>query len=722
VQLQAFKTAGKAALAAIALLATGGQGVEPLRPLKAVTPPRIDGRLDDEVWQQAPHVTGFKTFTPDFGILMADQTLVYLAYDRENLYFAFRCFDREPGKIKSSLTRRDNIRPDDWICINLDSFNDQQALYGFYVNPAGIQSDTRFAGGQEDDGIDLIWFSAGQIDSTGYALEVQIPFKSIRFAHSDPVEMGVIFERRVSRRSEQGTFPPLLPERGMSFQTQMHPVLFHDIKHYQLFELLPATTFSRQSELQNGKLSAEAGKFEGSVTTKYGLTSELILDGAYNPDFSQVESDAGRVDVNLRFAVFYPEKRPFFLEGNENFSFAGASNGDPLEALVYTRQIVDPLAGVNLSGKIGRKNFLASIHALDEVPAPLRQHPKDDKAYFGIVRYKRALRDDSYVGLIYTGREREHGFNRVFGGDGQIRLNQSSFMRFHAAGNLTKNEILNGEELEHAVGADYVYNTRNLDLNFGAQDLSQDFQTEAGYVTRTGVARVRAQAAPKFYPKNSFLRRVDLSVFSIQTRDKPSAEYETDNGGFLRFIFSRSASFTVTANYATEIFLRKFQTGGVRFSGNNQFNKHLSAQLSYRRGRAIFYPTPAQGYGNTASAQLTYQPSEQINATFNVSYADLFRAGDEAKLYSGTIVRARLTYQINKYLFFRGIVEHNEFNRDLAVDVLASFTYIPGTVFYLGYGSLYEKIRYDGNDYVVSDRFLQSRDGFFAKASYLWRL
>ncbi len=695
---------------------------EPLRPLKVQAPPQIDGKLDDAVWQQSPTVTGFKTYTPDYGIEMADQTVVYFAYDRENLYFAFRCFDREPHKIKSSITRRDNIRPDDWICINLDSFNDQQALYGFYVNPAGIQSDTRFAGGREDDGIDLIWYTAGQIDSAGYVIEVQIPFKSIRFAHKDPVEMGVIFERRVSRRSEQGTFPPLRPERGMSFQTQMHPMLFHDVKHYKLFELLPAGTFSQQSEAQQGNLSAAEEKFEGSVTTKYGITSEMILDGTYNPDFSQVESDAGQIDVNVRFALFYPEKRPFFLEGNENFSFAGAASGDPLEALVYTRQIVDPLAGINLSGKIGRKNFLASIQALDDVPPELRQHPEEERAYFNIVRYKRALNDDSFLGVIYTGRERQHGFNRVFGGDGQIRLNQSSFVRGHAVGNFTKNEAMHGDEFEHAAGADYVYNTRNLDVHLGAQDLSTGFQTEAGYVTRTGVSRARAEVVPKFYPQNFLVRRMEVRLFSIQTRDKPTAQYETDNGAALRFVFKRNTSLTLTASYATEIFTRKFQTGGISLSGSNQFSKHFSVSLAYRRGNAIFYPDTTQGYGNTASAQLTYQPSEKINATVNVNYADLFRETDREKLYSGTILRGRLTYQVNKYLFFRGILENDEFNYDLTSDFLASFTYIPGTVLYFGYGSVYEKIKWQENEYVASDSFLETKRGFFAKASYLWRL
>jgi hypothetical protein len=703
-----------------------------LRPFKTNTPPVIDGKLDDPVWQQAPKVTGFKTFVPDFGIEMADQTEVYYAYDREHLYFAFRCFDSQPDKIKTSVTRRDNVRPDDWVCINLDSFNDQQALYGFYINPAGIQGDSRFASGREDHGVDLIWYSAGSVDKEGYNIEVRIPFKSIRFANKDTVEMGVIFERRVSRRSEQGTYPPLKPERGFFFLTQMQPMILQDVRHYKLFELLPAVTFNQRNALDRGRLVSQGRDEDFSLTTKYGITSDLILDGTYNPDFSQVESDAGQVDVNLRFALFFPEKRPFFLEGSENFNFAGSAGDDPLPAIVHTRNILDPLAGVKLSGKLGKKNFVASLNAIDEVPAPLRKNPDDDKAYFSIFRYKRALSEDSYIGVVYTGRERQHGFNRVFGADGQLRINQSSIFGYHAFAAQSQNSNSSADDLDHALGLDYLHNTRNLNVSLGFQDLSSDFQTETGFVTRTGISRIRARVVPKIYPSIKFIRRIDPQFTSAQIRDKLSDLYETDNGLSLRFVFRRNASVNVGYNYATEIFdpdlsgelpAERFNTSGVRVSGSSQLTKQLSVSLSYRRGNAIFFSSdPFQGYGNNASANVTYQPSEKLNANFSATYSDFFRDTDAEKMYDITILRGRLTYQINKYLFFRGIVEHNDFRKRLLTDFLASFTYIPGTVLHFGYGSLYEKIKWENDGYVESNDFRETRRGFFAKASYLWRL
>lgn len=701
---------------------SSARATDPLLPLKITAPPSIDGKLDEAVWQSAPSVTGFKTFVPDYGQDMPDQTVVYYAYDRENLYFAFRCYDREPEKIKTSVTRRDNIRPDDWICINLDSFNDQQALYGFYVNPAGIQSDTRFASGAEDDGIDLVWYSAGNIDKEGYTIEVQIPFKSIRFANKDTVEMGVIFERRVSRRSEQGTFPPLKPERGMFFLTQMKPILYHDVKHYKLLEVLPGMTFSERSALQGDRLKSGGGDYEGSVTAKYGLTSDLILDGTYNPDFSQVESDAGQVDVNLRFALFFPEKRPFFTEGAENFNFAGSAAGDPLFALVHTRTINNPLAGVKLSGKLGKKNFLASINAVDELPSGFA----DERAYFSIFRYKRALSNDSYLGAIYTGRERGHGFNRVLGGDGLLRLNESSLLGFHALAAQTQNDPA-ATTRDHALGLDYLYNTRNLNLGFGVQDLSPNFQTEAGYVTRIGVTRARASVVPKIYPRDSFITRIDPTFFSIQTRDKASDLYETDNGLSVRIVVWRRSSLTLSYNYATEIFTdafaaKKYEVGGARAAWNSQVNNQVTMRLDYRRNNKIFYADSSyQGFGSDAIASLTYQPSDKINAFFSATYSDFYRA-DDRKEYDVTILRGRLTYQVNKYLFFRGVVEHNDFRKRVLTDFLASFTYIPGTVLHFGYGSLYEKIKFENERYVASADFKETRRGFFAKASYLWRL
>ena len=181
---------------------------------------------------------------------------------------------------------------DDWVAINLDSFNDQQSLYSFYINPMGIQADSRLAARKQDYGFDAVWFSAGTVDEEGFNVEIRIPFKSIRFASSDRVEMGIIFERNITRYSETGTYPALDPARGAveeAFQTQMHPISYESIEHSRLFELLPAVTHSQRRVLEQNELVKAKDRNDVSLTVKYGISSDLILDGTVNPDFSQVE-------------------------------------------------------------------------------------------------------------------------------------------------------------------------------------------------------------------------------------------------------------------------------------------------------------------------------------------------------------------------------------------------------------------------------------------------
>lgn len=694
--------------------------LQPLIPFKTDTPPVIDGKLDDEAWQKAPKETGFKTYHPDYNIDMVEKTVVYYAYDRENLYFSFRCFDSQPDKIKASVTSRDHIHSDDWICINLDSFNDQQSLYALYCNPLGIQGDSRFEGGQEDFSVDVVWYSAGRIDDEGYAVELKIPFKSIRFSHKNPVEMGVIFERKISRHTEAGTYPPLDPAQGPNFLTQTRTLIFHDIMHYTLFEVLPAVTYSQGSALEEGNLTMEKGMGDVSLTAKYGITSHLILDGTLNPDFSQVEADAGQVDFNLRYALYFPEKRPFFLEGLEKFNFGGAYDGDPLGAVVHTRQIVDPLVGVKLNGRVGKKNTIASIYALDELP----EEEAEDYAHFGIFRYKRSLAQDGFLGGFYTSRERKSGFNRVFGLDGQLRINKSSTLGYHAFLSQTKLNEVSSRDDGYALSLHYFSMTRNWVVQLGLQDIDADFQTETGYFTRTGLTRFRSGLLRMLYPRSKVIKRIDPMVHSIQIRDKFSGLYETYNSLDLRLLLLRDSYILAGYRYSTEVFLaERFNTSGARITASSQFTKKLSISLSYRNGQKIRYIIdPYQGRGNDASAVLTYLPSEKLHLNLSLIYSDFFRDSDSTKEYDYIIIRSRNIYQMNKYLFFRGIVEYNSFRKRLMTDFLASFTYIPGTVIHIGYGSLYEKIRWENGGYVDSDRFYETKRGLFFKASFLWRL
>jgi hypothetical protein len=689
----------------------------PLQPYKTTEPPTIDGKLDDPVWQNSPIVTDFKTFVPDYGKEMSEKTKVYLAYDRENLYFAFRCYDRDPKKIKASITNRDKISDDDWVCINLDSFNDQQALYRIYVNPLGVQGDTRFTIGNEDWGFDMVWYSSGRIDEQGYSVEVRLPLKSIRFKHGKEVEMGVIFERKISRRSELGTFPALDPKQSMALLNQMYPMVFVDLKRFVLLEVLPAVTYHQTYSRKENRMEKDGPEKGLSLTMKYGLTSRLVLDGAVNPDFSQIEADAGQVDANLRYQLYYPEKRPFFLEGRGHFNLGG---NVPLNSIVYifhTRTIADPILGVKLSGKVGDRDSLSVLYALDRVP------DYDTRAAFSIFRYKRSMKDDGYIGGIYADRKFGEHYNRIMGADGRFRLGKSDTIDFYSLISQLDDEELPNTREGHAVALGYSRVTRKLGVTLGFNDLSKFFQADMGYITRTGITRLTAILSPKFYPEKRFLRRIDSDIFLSACKDKESGLWETYNRVTVIPQIGGATTFVLRYAYSSEIFLQqRFRTSGFTSILRSRINKQLFLSLIFRSGKAIYYSEdPQQGYQNVIKAQLVFQPSEKVKSEIAYNYAGLYRESDRQKIFDYSIFRLKQTYQVNKYLFFRGIVEYNGYWKELLTDFLASFTYIPGTVIHLGYGSLYNRQEWQDDRYIDVNRFIENKRSFFFKASYLWR-
>lgn len=703
----------------IILFINFSSGGEILKPIPTSVKPIIDGNLDDDVWKNAVMVTGFRTFIPDFGKVMPESTVVLTSYDKENLYFAFKCFDPDPKTIKAEITNRDNLRPHDWVCINLDSFNDKQTIYGFYVNPLGIQADSKFAAQAEDHGVDFVWYSAGKIHNEGYNIEIQIPFKSIRYKDTNPVTMSVVFERRVSRRSEQATYPALDPKKGYQFLIQMLPMEFSDIEHYTLFELIPSTTLNNKSKLVDSKLVNDVSKNEISLTSKYGITSDLILDATYNPDFSQVEADAGQVDLNLRYGLFFPEKRPFFLEGSEIFNLAGTSHD---RMAVHTRTIVNPKVGLKLTGKLSDKSTIASVFAVDEL-LDGNSNTTGSTATFPIIRYKYSLEDDSYLGGIYTGREMDNHYNRVAGVDGMIRVTPSSFATYQTLFSETK---LN-DSTENTFGDSYLlsyrYTTRDLDYHIAASNVSKNYSAETGYQTRTGIFSISGGYTPKFYTSSALVKRFDLDFYSVQTKDSFSDLWEYYNSINIKLFVLNNLNFSTRFNYSTEIYNSKiFETSGFNVTGGGQFTKQLNVSLNYRISKSINYSESYQGYNSRINTNITFQPWDQLDANLNATHVAFYKTADNSKIYEYPIFRGKLTYQLNQYFFLRGVAEYNDYKRTLLTDFLSSFTYIPFTTLYVGYGSLYQKNVDDVNNNYSSTEFLEMKRGLFIKASYLWRM
>lgn len=694
------------------------QEIPSIKP--ANSSPVIDGVLDDAVWKSSAVFENFKTIKPDYGKDPSQKTIAYFTYDAENIYFAVRCYEAEPDKIKTSVSSRDNMFQDDHVVFMLDTFNTMQEAYGFFLNPEGIQGDAMInSDGNGDDTFDMVWYSKGKIDDQGYTVECRVPLQSIRFPGKETITIRISFFRQIIRTSEMFSFPPMYADEG-SLLKQSQQISVSGWKYQRVFELLPALTHSTRQSVDQGKMQTDQEDTDVSLTGKVGLTSDLTLDAAYNPDFSQVEADAGQIDVNLRYSLFYSEKRPFFLEGNDIFQFAGNVEEGPLALVVHTRTIIDPILGFKLTGKLGRRSSLAAIYARDDLPDdPIDTHPD-----FTIARYKYALKEDSYIGGFYTAREYGEGFNRVIGTDGRFRLTQTSIADFHLFGAFSQRNGETETAGDHALGLHYQYATRKVILDLGYQDISKNFQIDTGFITRTGIRRMSAFGMYRFYPKSDFFQRIEPFYWSFHLYDTEDELFESFNLFALRFWLPRSTMFRVDTLLANEVFGgERFNTSGVGMQTSSQITKQVFLNFFFRHTGLVYYDPedPFQGYGNRLGGGIQYQPTDKLSFVLSLSFIDFYRDSDKTKLYDYAILRSRSTFQINKYLFLRAIVEYNDFRDRLTIDTLISFTYIPGTVVYAGYGSALEKLEWDGQSYQPGSDFIETQRGFFFKVSYLYR-
>ena len=721
------RTLGRLRIVAPALLglAVPGAGeAQSWLPTRVEAPPALDGVLDDVTWAGASSVDGFRTYEPDYGSAMLGDTRVLMAYDESNLYFAFDVGDPDPSQIRASVTSRDNIYQG-------RLGRDQSGLLrGRPVSctrsistRTGSRATAGSRTGTEDRGVDVVWYSRRLVStSADTPSEVQhsrcksIRFKRGRFRSS----MGVIFERRISRSSEFGTVPELDPARAGQWENQMHPITYRGIRNPRVLEVLPAVTYALDQRSDQGTLTTSDEQRDLSLTAKLGLTSDLVLDATYNPDFSQVEADAGQVDVNLRSAIFYPEKRPFFLEGREHFGFAATGGLSPVRSVVYTRRIVDPRAGGRLTGKVGTANTLASIYAADELlPGP----EGTEYAHVPVLRYKRSLSGDSYLGALYGGRLAPDRTNHVGGGDLQVRLGSSGQLELHGLASRTDAKGLPGTVAGHSVAARLSSSRRRLDLSLDVLDVSEGFTPDVGFLSREGVFRGAGRMVLRLFPSIPHFRRIDVDLVQAHTRDHPSRRWENHTRLHLANHVFGSVAVRGWVQNATEVFQgQRFDDDGYGLQVGGLIANTGAFGVSYeRRTQAIYEAVPYQGRSRAFSAVLGLQPSARLDTEISFNSVDYYRASTSEQVLDFKLLRARATIQPNRYLFFRVIAEYDWYREDLLTDLLASFTYIPGTVVHLGYGSLYQRRAWDGLQYAPATGLHQMRRRFFFKTSYLFR-
>ena len=686
---------------------------EPLRIPRLAEAPKIDGVLDNPVWEgQALKVEGFVQLSPKENGVPTERTVAYLGFDEKNLYVAFRAFDSQASKVRCSITKRDGCLEDDWVFIMLDTFNEKRRAYSFLLNPAGVQMDMMRVeeGGNDnmDDSWDTVFYSDGKVDAEGYTVEMAIPFKSLRFPNTDLKTWNIVLGRNLPRTGEIIMYPTFSRDIPGLLSNGRPYLLQGAVERSRNIEVMPFMT-SLQRE-------GERVKFEPGANFKLGLSSNTTLDMTANPDFSQIEADAPQIEYNLRYALRYNEKRPFFLEGMEIF------NSPEIET-VYTRQIADPIFGAKASGKAGRFTYgvlsardMHPIESLWDISGGTGT--TDTRAFSNIVRTKADVGQGSYVGFTLTDKELGGGsWSRLGGLDGQLRFKDRVFFNFQA---LASKSSAEGERTSFAPGlyGELYYTTKHWTLGGSYKAIHPEFQASLGFVNRTDYRSVGGFASYRIYADKKYLNQVQLR---IQAGQRLGYADNTIQDTWIR----PQVQFRLTE--FNQVFVM-YETGLERFADVEFKKQNLSVESQitfiswmplaffFQTGDSINYDTenPYLGASNTYVVSATFKPSKRLQLGVDLSKQTFWDRADGSGNWDYNVVRQKTTYQVSKTLSFRAIVDYDFFEDKLFGSLLASWVLRPGTVFFLGFDNNYHRNEFS--------RLVQDDYNIFVKFSYWWRL
>ncbi|MGD2294864.1 MAG: DUF5916 domain-containing protein [Candidatus Aminicenantes bacterium] len=698
----------------LTLLATPGLSAPPKKLMipKLSETPKIDGILDNSLWEnEALKIDQFYQLTPKENGTPSEKTVMYIGYDKKSLYFAIRCFDSEPGRIRASITNRDQCIEDDWVAVFLDTFNEKRRAPSFLVNPLGIQMDCiRIEEGGSDNmdfSWDAVFYSEGKIDEEGYLVELAIPFKSLRFPDHEEKVWGMVFGRNIPRKGEVILWPSFTRRIPGLLAQGGEIVLSGEVEKGRNFEFMPVVTSLKTKE---EKITLNPG-----INFKWGISSDHTMDLTVNPDFSHIEADAPQIDVNRRFALYYQEKRPFFLEGMEIFKF-------PEIDMVYTRRIIDPIGGAKMTGKFGRFTY-GVLSALDTSPTESLWDissgggENTQNALFNIFRVKADVMKESYIGFCLADKEINGFYNRVAGIDGTLKFKQKFFFNFQAIASKTKFEDKE-TDIVPAIYADFSYYSKYWGAGAYWISMHPDFEASSGFVNRVDYRTYGAFTNVRLYPEKKYLNMVNLNFnagrrhyFSENTLQdewlRANANLRINEFNMFNFEFQ-----TGMENYAGV----DFNKSSFSLNGQFLFLKWLTFVVVFETGGSIYYnpESPFLGHANTYALILGLKPSKRLRVDLQYSKQTFWDERGGKQLYDFNVLRTRTTYQLNKTLSLRAIVDYNHFTKEIYGSFLFSWILRPGTVFFLGV---------DNN--LLQDefgKFGQTNYSIFLKFSYWWRI
>ncbi len=720
----------------------------------------MDGVLDEPVWTQAAVLDGFRQYLPVDSRPAQERTEVRLWYAPDALMIGIRAFTADVASLRATRADRDKIGNDDRIILYLDTFNDKRRAFMFGVNALGVQLDgvrteggysaTSMMGGSIDYNPDFFYESRGRETPQGYEVEMRIPFKSLRLPGTDAQSWGFNVHRFSPSTGYEDTWTDVR-RAGASFLAQGGTLTgLHDLERGVVTEVQPfVTSTTAGARTADGSFGRGAATTSAGANVRLGFT-QLSLDAAFNPDFSQVESDAGLVTLNERFALYVPEKRPFFLEGIELFATPNQ--------LVYTRQLSDPSVGGKVTGKVGAYG-VALLSAVD--------HESAGTAQFQIGRLRRDLGEGSNAGITVTDKEQGGNYNRVAAGDVRIVYRKLYFFEAQLGGASTRtgpNDTKQGHiwKFENdRTGRHWGYNIQWIDIGRG-------FRSQSGFVPRSDITSFHWFNRLSWYGEKGALVESITTFAGPQRIWRSGAAFSSaplegkDNinlmarlrGGWnvntsvgRQFFFVDPSAYSAYRTGAGPTALlyqpAQWQTGLADLQATiaTPVFQRANASVSVQRTALPIFDEGSRGTDVRVSATVSLRPTAATRVDGTLASSRITRRLDGSEYARTLIPRLKLEYQLSRATFVRVVGEYRSERRDalrsaddgqtlwvnqtasvptastrLRVDWLASYQPTPGTVAFLGYGS--------GMDAPRADEFSalrRSDDAFFVKLAYQFR-
>jgi hypothetical protein len=701
----------------------------------------IDGVMDDTAWADAIRVNIDVETRPGENTPAPVDTVAYLIEDGENLYVAFDAKDPEPHKIRAYLRDRDSAWDDDFVGIVIDTYGDERRAFEFFVNPLGVQMDLTNddINKREDDSWDAIWDSAGKISANGYVVEIQIPLSQLRFPVVEGKQTWGLDLLRFYPRDHRYRLSNNALDRNVNcYLCQFVKVRgLENAEPGRDLEIVPTLTALRASTTDDPgaeKLRSEDTDVEAGLSVRWGITPDLTANLAINPDFSQVEADAAQLDINNQFALFFPEKRPFFLEGADYFR-------TPVQA-VFTRTVADPSVGAKLTGKRGKNTFGVFV-AEDEktnliFPAATESDSEslsqENTAVVG--RYSRSFGDASTVGALVTARSGDDYHNTVGGFDARWKINdqhsvQAQYLRsdteypFEVATDFDQPlDSFDG----HAAFAAYEYDSRDWFAYLRHTDRSSGFRADSGFVPQVDASQQVVGLARTWHGnEDSWYTQLRLNGDWDITHDDSGRMLEREFEAYFSINGPRQ-SYIEFGGLSRDVLFDDILFQETKLSLYAEFQPRGGLRIGFwsRFGDQIDFSNTRLGDEVRIDPFVRWNIGRNLLLRYDGAFVNLDRK-DGARIFDAAVHDVRLTWQFNVRSFLRLTTQFQDIernpdsyidevdsrSRDVGRQLLYSYKINPQTVFFLGY-----------SDALLDDdelsRLTTTDRTWFMKVGYVW--